>query len=279
MEERAVGTWEQFKRQLADLRKLYDPESAEGWPLLFRGQANSCWSLATTLDRNCQRMPFREYYRLIGKIKPQIESLTDRDWPTADFPDVEKRCWDYGFGLDFWSGRCPGYAYMVYLRHHGFPSPLLDWTRSPHIASFFAFNSASTDQQGNVAIFVPAHTGQGVHGSGIPTLWRQGPNVKTHRRHFIQQSEYTLCMVFDEEWLFEKYETVFNEGRHQQGLCWKFLIPAHERAKVLTELDQYNVNALSLFGSEESIMDTLATREFSLASRQNETVLEKTRHG
>jgi len=29
---------------------------------------------------------------------------------------------------------------MTRLRHHGFPSPLLDWPQSPYIAAFFAFN-------------------------------------------------------------------------------------------------------------------------------------------
>ena len=33
----------------------------------------------------------------------------------------------------------------------------------------------------------------------------------------------------------------------------------------MSELDEYNLNALSLFGSEESMMATLATREFLLS--------------
>lgn len=32
------------------------------------------------------------------------------------------------------------YGFMTRLRHHGFPSPLLDWPQSPYIAAFFAFN-------------------------------------------------------------------------------------------------------------------------------------------
>src|SRR5579871_975887 len=39
----------------------------------------------------------------------------------------------------FFKAQFPGYDYMAYLRHHGFPSPLLDWTRSPYVAAFFAF--------------------------------------------------------------------------------------------------------------------------------------------
>jgi hypothetical protein len=44
----------------------------------------------------------------------------------------------------------------------------------------------------------------------------------------------------------------------------KFTIPAAERPKVLRLLDAYNLNAFSLFGSEESMMETLAIREFCL---------------
>jgi hypothetical protein len=97
----------------------------------------------------------------------------------------------------------------------------------------------------------------------MPVLYRCGPYVRTHRRHVLQQSEYTLCMGFDDEWRFEKYDVIFDQGHRQQGMCWKFTIPASERKKVLRLLDEYNLNAFSLFGSEESLMDTLALRQFS----------------
>ena len=87
-------------------------------------------------------------------------------------------------------------------------------------------------------------------------------HVTTHRRHFLQQSEYTICLIFDNDWRFEQYDTVFDKGREQQGFCWKYTMPASERPKVLKLLDEHNLNAFSLFGSEESMMGTLATREF-----------------
>jgi hypothetical protein len=104
----------------------------------------------------------------------------------------------------------------------------------------------------------------------MPVLYRYGPYVRTHHRHVLQQSEYTLCMGFDDEWRFEKYDVIFERGPRQQGICWKFTIPVTERAKVLRLLDEYNLNAFSLFSSEESMMETLALRQFCFEENTEE---------
>jgi FRG domain len=264
MEERKVNTWEDFERQVQDLRK--ERESSSDSPnssLLFRGQEDSSWLLKTTLDRKRERMLFIDYYHVICRIQPQIETLTEREWPIPDYPEVEKSTKEYdAFSLQLWSGRCPGYAYMAYLRHHGFPSPLLDWTRSPHVAGYFAFSKASMNSTNRVSIYVFSEIQNKLSGNKMPVLYRYGPYVRTHRRHVLQQSEYTLCLGFDSEWRFEQYDTVFDRGLHQQATCVKYTIPAAERPKVLRLLDAYNLNAFSLFGSEESMMETLAIREF-----------------
>ncbi len=100
-------------------------------------------------------------------------------------------------------------------------------------------------------------------GNRMPVLYPFGPYVRTHRRHVLQQSQYTLCApaltMMDG---FEKYDTIFETGRHQQGMCWKFTIPVTERPKVLKLLYDYNLSAFSLFDSQDSLMDTLAVREF-----------------
>jgi hypothetical protein len=42
---------------------------------------------------------------------------------------------------------------------------------------------------------------------------------------------------------------------------WKFTIPAVERVKVLGMLDRFNLNAFSLFGTDESLAESVANRE------------------
>ena len=44
----------------------------------------------------------------------------------------------------------------------------------------------------------------------------------------------------------------------------RFTLPSSERPKILRLLEDYNINAYSLFGSEESLLDTMWMREFEL---------------
>ena len=74
MEERNLNTWEEFEEALKDIRKEHDKSDAKTTPLLFRGQENSCWRLRTTLELRRERMLFADYYGLIARIRPQIET-------------------------------------------------------------------------------------------------------------------------------------------------------------------------------------------------------------
>lgn len=116
MEERNLNTWEEFEEVLKDVRKEHDQSDAQlKSSLLFRGQENSCWLLSTTLDRRRERMLFKDYYGTITRIRPQIETLTRREWPIPDYPQVRKDVEDYDkFSMDLSCGKCPGYAYMAY---------------------------------------------------------------------------------------------------------------------------------------------------------------------
>jgi hypothetical protein len=75
MEERNINTWEEFKAELVNLRREHveSPSANRSYPLLYRGQENSCWLLSTTLDRRRERMLFRDYYRVITRIRSRVK--------------------------------------------------------------------------------------------------------------------------------------------------------------------------------------------------------------
>src|SRR5206468_3396701 len=80
----------------------------------------------------------------------EIESYTDRRWDVPPPDEFEKQI--EGTASPFIHG-LPAYDYLIYLRHQGFPSPLLDWTGSPYIAAYFAYVEP-TDKNRAVFCFI-----------------------------------------------------------------------------------------------------------------------------
>ena len=260
--EYECDSWEHLQEQVRLLNEEVFPPDDSGFhhqsPFLYRGQANSAWALDTTLERaGISIRKVSDYYRAIAVAKSQIESFTDRRWDGINFPEIQKLFSEYD--RPHFSG-LPGYDYLVHLRHHGFPSPLLDWTRSLPIAAFFACQEPKGDC---VAVYAyQEYAGVGKLGSSNASQIRvQGHNVRTHPRHFLQQAEYTLCWHYlDGEWQFAPHGSVFDQNPDSQDRLWRFNLPASEGSRVLRELDRFNINAFSLFQSEESLMSTLARR-------------------
>ena len=269
-----LDTWEEFEEKLKELRKECGPRSSG---LLFRGQEDFCWELSTTLARPPveRKMSFQDYYVSIYRAKAEIEAHTGKIWDLPD-PHEVKRLTDHRepfarFTLEqdiTWGRVC---SYMVYLRHHGYPSPLLDWTLSPYIAAFFAFRKPikGVDKVSICAYCEMPNVRDHPKpfSSDEPTIYTLPEQyVPTHQRHYLQRCKYTLCYENKEkEWRFAPYAKGFSPGGPNVDVLWKYDIPSTERLTVLRFLnDDYNMNAFSLFQSEESLMETMALRELDL---------------
>jgi hypothetical protein len=180
-----IESWELFQTYVESFeepgRKLWD----EVW---FRGQGNAAWKLHTTLERRTTNVrAVSSYLNLISEIKPAIETFTGAAFDFPERTEVEEMCREYD-RFEYWLRRST--TYLAHLRHCGFPSPLLDWSKSPYVAAYFAFAHAKHD--GDVAIFAYRERansgGFKISGSDTPQIVSFGPIVKTHKRHFRQQS-------------------------------------------------------------------------------------------
>jgi hypothetical protein len=258
--ETEIKSWKQLQ---IEIEKLVESLEEKSDNLLFRGQANSIWKLDTTMERELKTpVSLRRYYRFAHSAKDRLETLVEKSWDIVTPPEYdnwlnEKDTLSYS--------PFPGYDYLAYLRHHGFPSPFIDWTASPHIAEFFAFNGCSPSEQGFVSIYCyleHAEIGK-IRSSDQPAIYVLGPYVKVHKRHVLQQSQYTMCieLVDESNPIYSNHELVFNRNDKRQDRLWKFNVPSKEKNQALKSLNKMNINSYSLFGSEDSLVESISTNE------------------
>lgn len=105
-----VRTWEAFKRHVSSIRRDR---------FVFRGQERAEWHLRTTFHRST-RCLLEDF--LVDDVKSLDRVFSGLSNYQINFQDPRQ----YG-------------AFLSLAQHHGYPTPLLDWTWSPYVAAFFAY--------------------------------------------------------------------------------------------------------------------------------------------
>lgn len=107
-------SWDQFKAYATSL---------EPARFVFRGQENNQWILRTAFHRT-GRANLRRFMRQdVSALHRHLTGLTTHRF------NLENPL-DYA-------------AFLALAQHHGYPTPLLDWTLSPFIAAYFAFRNVN----------------------------------------------------------------------------------------------------------------------------------------
>ncbi len=124
--------WTEYKQRLEKYSQM--PYSRRR-QLIFRGQSDSRYELKTTLDRVLDVLP----------------SSPDRD---ACENKLRVEFMSQSRGLDDYPELNELPAILALARHHGLPSPLLDWTESPYVAAYFAFDPEITGNAKAVSVWI-----------------------------------------------------------------------------------------------------------------------------
>lgn len=124
-------SWEEFR---ADLLRLFRQPAERRKQILFRGMSSPSWKLVTTFDRTFPSLVQTDRERRILDMH-------------AAFNDEAIR------GQLVQSPFIPGPELELLARHHGLPSPQLDFTSSPYIAAFFAYAGADPSRDDSVSVW------------------------------------------------------------------------------------------------------------------------------
>lgn len=156
-----VSSWHEFVA-------LLETDFLDWKEYIFRGQKDSSWPLRSKFDREYRRAKklLQETDPLKG-LNPQDKGLVEQSNPKMAL-DARSEVLDRL--LDGFKKACTGrrghspktlsdIEWWTLGQHFGLATPLLDWTQSPYVATYFALKEPDLDSKADRAVWAYTHDG------------------------------------------------------------------------------------------------------------------------
>jgi len=195
---------------------------------IFRGQADCEWKLEPTIDREFPGLDASKRDQKLVTLLSGFRSELLGVGPSHEGPSDRLE---------------------LLARHHGLPTTLLDWTRSPYVAAYFAFEGCSEPTSGKVCVWT----------------FDKRSLVNVPDAENLVVDEYRLLL--DNERAIEQRAVAMRVPASppldvllESGLS-KFTIPYAERRSALVDLDTMLITARTLFRDRDAAARTTLIRE------------------
>ncbi len=206
---------------------------------LWRGQRRSDWSLSSSLDRLFDQL------HVLGSVS-ELERKSSQHLESFKYAARGRR------GLN--PAKLTENEWWALGQHFGLASPLLDWTRSPFAAAYFAFQQLATDSTDYRIVYgldqnaVLQKNEELLNGPSLeqgrpPVLEFIDPMLDENQRLVSQDGLFTRAPIGTpiEKWVAQVFENVADV------ILLRIEIPDSDRIRCLRALNRMNINHLSLF--------------------------------
>jgi len=228
--------------------------------MIFRGQANSAWTLQPTLLRLLM-----DPDKLT--IKLSIEDIVDLE--LKSFKNFKQRAHLF-HNSSIISNENDIVALITLMQHYGAPTRALDWSISPYVALYYAV-SGGFDTDGAIWFFCCwelVKKMEQLYGKEyIPSKenyikMARDPNVqpimyisdrdKLTDRMINQQGLFTVCQNVLGDHAYS-IGNVLSEFKDIRNWLWKIVIPKEHKIQFLAKLHAMNITGASLFPGADGI--------------------------
>jgi len=231
-------TWEKYKNWISE-------NTQNNYQFLYRGQANSNWTLQASLFR----IPNVNLNIYANNIIPEIHNqLTSKGFEYYNLQDINN------FN-----------TFLSKLQHHGFPTPLLDWSYHPYIAVYFALDDSTQTDNEYFSIYAFDYIKWITHNYQPIDLLNPNPFLSTFKPYNLnnprlvsQQSILTITNIKNiEEYLLSA------PSPNNVAYLYKININKREIASIRDDLVHMDITKESLFPNIDTICQNLKNNFFN----------------
>jgi hypothetical protein len=230
-----IKSWDGFRGYVRTL---------PAYKFMFRGQGDNRWRLRTTFHRS-NRSDLVKWLQIdVAALHQQLSNLTPHFFNLVN--PIE-----HG-------------AFVSLVQHHGYPTPLLDWTYSPFISAWFAFKYPAPEAS-HVRVLI-------FDREQWRNDWQQLQKVAPTRPHFSildaialdnprmvpQQALSTVTNVED----IESYISQKTSERPGRKYLHAIDLPVEQRNEALRELSAMGITAGSMFPGLDGACNQIRDRLF-----------------